>query len=35
MDVDMETELTWLGKYFITDDTNATAILRHAAKDDG
>jgi hypothetical protein len=35
MDVDMETELTWLGKDFVTDDTNATAILCHAVKDDG
>jgi hypothetical protein len=35
MDVDMETELAWLGKDFITDDTNATAILCHTAKNDG
>jgi hypothetical protein len=33
MDVDVETELAWLGEDFITDDTNATPIIRHAARD--
>jgi hypothetical protein len=33
MDVDMETELAWLGEDFITDDTNATTIICHAATD--
>jgi hypothetical protein len=30
----MKTELTWLGEDFITDDANASSILRHAARDD-
>jgi hypothetical protein len=33
MNVDMETKLAWLGEDFITDDTNATPIFRHAARD--
>ena len=28
----MKTELTWLGEDFITDDTNASSILCHAAR---
>jgi hypothetical protein len=34
MDVDMETELARFGEDFITDDTNATSIICHAATDD-
>jgi len=30
----METELAWLGEDFITDDTNAAPILRHAVIND-
>ena len=32
MYVNVKTELTWLGEDFITDDTNASSILCHAAR---
>lgn len=34
MNVDMKTELAWLGEDFITDDTDATPIVCHAETDD-